>query len=125
MAIWFGKKRNNGEIEPIRPWGDFEILSKINGLIIKRITVKPNKKLSYQSHEKRAEHWFIISGQGKITLDDIIHEVKTGNSIDIPILAKHRIENTSEKENLILIEISTGDFDESDIVRYEDDFGRV
>jgi mannose-6-phosphate isomerase len=124
MTFWFGKNKNNGEIKPTRPWGDFEILGKVDNTVIKRITVRPLKRLSYQSHNKRAEHWFIIQGLGKVTLNDTAKDITTGESINIPTLSKHRIENASPKEDLIFIEISTGVFDENDIVRYEDDFGR-
>ena len=124
MTFCCGKKKNNGEIEPTRPWGDFEILGKVDSTVIKRITVRPLKRLSYQSHKKRAEHWFIIKGNGRITLNDNVEDIKTGESVNITPLSKHRIENTDPKEDLIFIEISTGVFDENDIVRYEDDFGR-
>lgn len=120
-----------------RPWGNFEVLKDFtlssnndssilsNNVVIKKITVNPQKRLSYQSHKERHEHWYIIQGSGKTTINDVVFEAKTGQSFDIQINAKHRIENTSSKDSLIFIEISTGNFDENDIIRYEDDFGRI
>ena len=123
MTFSFFKKRTNeGET---RPWGKFEALSVAPDFYIKKITVNPSKRLSYQSHSKRNEHWYIISGNGKVTLNDQNLEAITGKSFDIPILAKHRIENTDSKTDLVFIEISTGHFDENDIVRFDDDFGRT
>lgn len=118
FSFWKKNKEN-------RPWGSFEILSKDTAFLIKKITVKPEKRLSYQSHTKRNEHWFIIKGNGKIILNDSTFEIKAGSSFDIPVNAKHRIENTDKVTDLVFIEISTGLFDENDILRYEDDFGRV
>ncbi len=120
MTFLFWKKNNE-----TRPWGKFEALSTSPDYYIKKITVNPGKRLSYQSHNKRTEHWYIISGTGKVILNDQSLEVKTGESFDIPALTKHRIENTNSKTDLVFIEISTGHFDENDIVRYEDDFGRT
>jgi mannose-6-phosphate isomerase-like protein (cupin superfamily) len=116
-----------------RPWGGFEILSSFplasnnnkENITIKKITVNPGKRLSYQAHQKRSEHWFIIKGTAQITLNDTEHDIKIGESFNIPIRAKHRIKNASQAEPLIFIEISTGDFSEADVTRYEDDYGRV
>jgi mannose-6-phosphate isomerase len=108
-----------------RPWGKFEALSTSPDFYIKKITVNPGKRLSYQSHAKRNEHWYIISGTGKVIINDQSLEATTGKSFDIQALAKHRIENTDNKADLVFIEISTGHFDENDIVRFDDDFGRA
>jgi len=122
MAFLFWRKK--AQILENRPWGNFEVLSKDGNITIKKIIVMPQKRLSYQSHNNRAEHWFITQGTGKVTNNDVVSDAINGMSFDIAIHAKHRIENTSEKDNLIFIEISTGDFNENDITRYEDDFGR-
>ena len=107
-----------------RPWGFYEILSDEADHKVKKIVVYPNKRLSYQSHQKRAEHWFIVSGKATVTLNDEDHELSAGQAIDIPRMAKHRIANHSE-DNMTFIEIQTGDyFGEDDIERYEDDYGR-
>lgn len=108
-----------------RPWGDFRVLSKENDHEVKRITVTPGKRLSLQSHNGRSEHWYIVKGQGIVTLNDRSIDIKPGSSIDIPLGAKHRVENTGTNE-MVIIEVQTGDdIREDDIVRYEDDFGRV
>jgi mannose-6-phosphate isomerase-like protein (cupin superfamily) len=81
-------------------------------------------RLSLQSHKYRAEHWFIVSGSGLVQLENEVISVQQGNSVDIPIGAKHRITCTSD-DPLVFVEVQTGiSFDENDITRYEDDFGR-
>jgi mannose-6-phosphate isomerase len=85
----------------------------------------PGKRLSYQKHAQRAEHWMIVGGQAKVTLDgnDII--LNLGEYVDIPVGAAHRIENPGG-EDLIFIEVQRGAYlGEDDIVRLQDDFGRV
>lgn len=107
-----------------RPWGNYTILDEAEGFKVKRIEVLPNKRLSYQKHSRRSEHWFIVKGIAKVTLNDIEILVKTGEAIDIPLEAKHRVENEGN-ELLVFIEIQRGDYlGEDDIVRFEDDFGR-
>ena len=87
--------------------------------------VLPEKRLSYQRHSHRAEHWFVVRGTAKVTLNDREILVKTGESIDIATGDKHRVENPDAAETLIFIETQTGDyFGEDDIERFEDDFGR-
>ena len=108
-----------------RPWGTYEVLDEGELFKVKRIEVLPGKRLSYQKHAKRAEHWFIVSGTAKVTLDDEDIRVSAGNAIDIPIGAAHRVENDMT-ETLIFIEVQRGAFlGEDDIVRLHDDFGRV
>lgn len=86
--------------------------------------MNPGKRISLQSHEFRAEHWFIVSGRRTAELDYSEMSLKPGDSIDVPIGAKHRI-SCGESSPLIFIEVQTGSsFAEDDIVRYEDDFGR-
>ncbi|MBA2379372.1 MAG: phosphomannose isomerase type II C-terminal cupin domain [Blastocatellia bacterium] len=108
-----------------RPWGSYTILDKAGNFKVKRLEVKPGKRLSYQRHRHRAEHWFIISGTAKITLNGEEITAKSGESIDIALGAEHRVENPDLSEMLVFIEVQTGDyFGEDDIVRIEDDFGR-
>jgi mannose-6-phosphate isomerase len=108
-----------------KPWGYFEVLSADKDHMVKRITVHPGKRLSYQTHRKRSEHWFIIKGTGIITLDKHNIEAGVGQSVDINKEAAHRIKNTG-RDDLVFIEIQTGDyFGEDDIERIEDDFGRA
>lgn len=107
-----------------RPWGSFTVIDEGEGFKVKRIEVLPGKRLSYQKHSRRSEHWFVVAGTATVTLDGDIIKVPTGQAIDIPLGAAHRVENTEESD-LIFIEVQQGDyFGEDDIVRLEDDFGR-
>ena len=107
-----------------RPWGRYEVLSSSDVHQVKNVYVLPGKRLSYQRHEKRAEHWFIVQGQAKITLNGDSFEMTVGDSIDIEIGDLHRIENIGSND-VIFIEVQTGSyFGEDDIERIEDDFGR-
>ncbi len=107
-----------------RPWGHYEILSVGAAHKVKTIWVNPGKRLSYQRHEKRAEHWFIVQGDARITLNGDTFEMGAGDSMDIEIGDLHRIENIGSTD-VIFIEVQTGTyFGEDDIERIEDDFGR-
>lgn len=110
----------------IRPWGNYTVLSHDeHDHKVKAIVVSPGKRLSYQRHARRSEHWFIVRGIGNVTLDGNITEVTAGVSVDVPVGTNHRIENTGDSD-LLFIEVQHGDyFGEDDIVRIEDDFGRV
>ncbi len=108
-----------------RPWGRYIVLELQDGYLVKRIEVDAGKRFSLQHHERRSEHWFIASGDFKITVDDKIFEAKPGDSIDIKIRQKHRAECVGGSTG-IFIEVQRGDYlGEDDIVRYEDDYGRV
>ena len=107
------------------PWGTWEILDDSTNFKVKKIVVKPNQRLSYQKHFKRSEDWFIVQGQAKFTLDDEEQILNKGDQVHIPIESFHRIENISDSEELIYIEIQLGTyFGEDDIVRKQDDYGR-
>ena len=107
-----------------RPWGNYTVLHVEPSCQVKKLVVHPGKRLSLQSHKFRAEHWFVVSGEGTADLDGAEIRLKAGDSIDIPIGAKHRIACSSATD-LVFIEVQTGSsFAEDDIVRYEDDFGR-
>ncbi len=107
-----------------RPWGSYTVLEEGNTFKVKRIEVLPGKRLSYQKHSQRAEHWFVVEGTAKVTLDDRDLTVVAGEAIDIPIGSAHRVENPGD-ENLIFIEVQRGNYlGEDDIVRLQDDFGR-
>ncbi len=109
-----------------RPWGKYEVLSSSPGYKIKKITVKPKCRISYQSHAQRNEIWIVVQGSGLVTLDEKSSKVKYNSIICIPQGSKHRIENRSSDYDLIFIEVQTGNsFHESDIERYQDDFGRT
>jgi mannose-6-phosphate isomerase-like protein (cupin superfamily) len=108
-----------------RPWGTFTVLDEADGFKVKRIEVLPGKRLSYQRHAQRAEHWFVVSGVAKVTLDDRELLVAAGEAIDIAMGAAHRIENPGA-ETLVFIEVQRGGYlGEDDIVRLQDDFGRI
>ena len=107
-----------------RPWGGYEVLQESANYKVKSIHVNPGKRLSYQRHQKRAEHWFIAAGTGEVTIDGSVIQVSSGSTVDIAINQLHRISNTGSIE-LIFIEVQTGTyFGEDDIERVEDDFGR-
>jgi mannose-6-phosphate isomerase-like protein (cupin superfamily) len=108
-----------------RPWGSFTILDEDEGFKVKRIEVLPGKRLSYQKHSQRAEHWVVVNGTAKVTLDDQDVILETGNAIDIAVGAAHRVENPGQ-DLLVFIEVQRGPYlGEDDIVRLHDDFGRV
>lgn len=108
-----------------RPWGSYTVLEEAPTFKVKRIEVLPGKRLSYQKHSQRAEHWFVVQGTAKVTLDDNEITVRMGESIDIPTGAAHRVENPGN-EDLIFIEVQRGNYlGEDDIVRLQDDYGRT
>lgn len=107
-----------------RPWGSFTVLDEGDGYKVKRIEVLPKKRLSYQRHARRAEHWFVTSGTALVTLDGEEIIIQKGEAVDIPLGAAHRVENPGD-ELMIFIEVQQGDYlGEDDIVRLDDDFGR-
>lgn len=107
-----------------RPWGAYTILEEGLFYKIKRITVLPGKKLSYQYHHHRSEHWVVVKGTANVTIEGREHIIKSGQSIYVELGAKHRLENPG-KLNLEVIEVQIGEYlGEDDIVRLEDDFGR-
>ena len=108
-----------------RPWGTFTVLDEGENFKVKRIEVLPGKRLSYQKHAQRAEHWFVVQGTAKVTLDDREINVSAGEAIDIAVGSAHRVENPGE-ELLVFIEVQRGSYlGEDDIVRLQDDFGRA
>ncbi len=109
-----------------RPWGNYTVLDDdAPDHKVKRIVVHPGKRLSYQRHSERAEHWFIVSGTATVTLDGTVTTLEAGQSIDIPMEGAHRIANEGDTD-VVFIEVQCGTyFGEDDIVRLEDDYGRV
>ncbi len=107
-----------------RPWGKYEVLLDTDNVKVKRITVNPYSRLSYQYHEKRREQWTVVSGILTIILDDERVFRSPGESIKIPLGAKHRAWNETH-EPVVFIEVQTGTyFGEDDIIRIEDDYER-
>jgi mannose-1-phosphate guanylyltransferase/mannose-1-phosphate guanylyltransferase/mannose-6-phosphate isomerase len=107
-----------------RPWGWFETLALSDRFQVKRIVVKPGAALSLQSHMHRSEHWIVVSGTARVTVDDVVKLVCENQSVYIPLGAKHRMENPG-KVPMVLIEVQTGTYlGEDDIIRYEDVYAR-
>ncbi len=107
-----------------RPWGSYTILGTEDGYQVKEIVVHPGKRLSYQRHARRSEHWYVVRGSGIVTLDGEQHDLGVGDTVDVPIEQLHRIENNGAG-NLVFIEVQMGSYlGEDDIERFEDDFGR-
>lgn len=107
-----------------RPWGWYESLLVGNRFQVKRITVLPGASLSLQSHFHRSEHWIVVEGTARVTVDDNVSVLSENQSVYIPLGAKHRIENPG-KIPMVFIEVQTGAYvEEDDIVRYEDRYAR-
>ena len=107
-----------------RPWGAWHVLDEGEGYKVKRIEVLPGRRLSYQTHELRSEHWYVVAGTATCILDGDTFVVPAGASMQVPAGAAHRIANLTE-EGLVLIEVQRGGYlEEDDIVRLQDDYGR-
>ena len=122
------KEKSRSELEfnreVFRPWGKYDSLSISDHYQVKKITVKPKAKLSLQLHNHRSEHWVVISGQAKVTIDQDTFILNQNESTYIPAQTIHSLENSTE-EDLEIIEIQTGSyFGEDDIIRLEDRYGR-
>ncbi|WP_299352017.1 mannose-1-phosphate guanylyltransferase/mannose-6-phosphate isomerase [uncultured Shimia sp.] len=107
-----------------RPWGWFETLILADRFQVKRIHVHPGAALSLQSHVHRSEHWIVVAGTAKVTVDDKVTLLSENQSVYIPLGAVHRMENPG-KVPMVLIEVQTGSYlGEDDIIRYEDVYAR-
>jgi mannose-1-phosphate guanylyltransferase/mannose-6-phosphate isomerase len=108
-----------------RPWGWFESLVIGDRFQVKRIVVHPGRALSLQSHHHRAEHWIVVKGTARVTVDAEVRLVSENQSVYIPLGAVHRMENPG-RVDMVLIEVQTGSYlGEDDIVRYEDVYART
>jgi len=107
----------------IRPWGQFEQFTHNEATTVKILTIKPNEQLSLQSHTKRSEFIKILNGSGTVEIDEITHTVAIGDEYEIAVNVKHRV--SAGSDGLIYLEISLGDFEEGDEIRYEDEYGRA
>ena len=108
-----------------RPWGSYTNLLDEEYTKVKKIVVKPGEAPSYQYHFKRSEIWVIVKGTSQIKIDDEIHYYRVGDIIFIPKESKHQVKNIGE-DDLVFIEVQLGEyFGEDDIVRLEDNYGRV
>ncbi|WP_337840975.1 mannose-1-phosphate guanylyltransferase/mannose-6-phosphate isomerase [Rheinheimera sp.] len=122
------KQANRSEVtfhrEVYRPWGKYDSVDNGQRFQVKRITVKPGAKLSVQMHHHRAEHWIVVSGTARVTIDGRDQLVTENQSVYIPVTAVHALENPG-KVPLELIEVQSGSYlGEDDIVRFEDRYGR-
>jgi mannose-1-phosphate guanylyltransferase/mannose-6-phosphate isomerase len=107
-----------------RPWGWYESLALGDRFQVKRIVVLPGAALSLQSHHHRAEHWIVVEGTAKVTVDADVRLISENQSVYIPLGAVHRLENPG-KVNMVLIEVQTGTYlGEDDIIRYDDVYAR-
>lgn len=118
------RKEVSENITMYRPWGSYTVLAEGPGYKVKRIVINPGQKLSLQLHYHRSEHWTVISGTGKCTLEDKTVIFRENESTYIPIGVKHRLENPG-KIPLAIIEVQNGKYlGEDDIVRFDDIYGR-
>jgi len=107
-----------------RPWGSWHVLDEGPGYKVKRIEVLPHSRLSYQTHEHRAEHWVVVAGKATCVLDGESTIAGPGDCVEVAVGQPHRICNDTD-EPLVIIEVQRGDYcGEDDIRRLEDDYGR-
>ena len=108
-----------------RPWSWYETVSEVAGNKVKRIRVHPGQQLSLQKHHQRAEHWVVVLGTARITLDERQFDLQTGQACDIAVGQVHRLSNLTA-EPVEIVEVQFGDYlGEDDIVRLEDNYGRI
>lgn len=105
-----------------RPWGGFRQFTKNESSTVKLLTINAGEKFSLQYHNNREEFWRVMRGKGKVTIGEDEFQTKAGDEFTVPRKAKHRIQADSPME---VLEISFGEFDEGDIVRIEDVYGRA
>ncbi len=109
-----------------RPWGEYRVLHRGQGFLVKEIVVFPSQKTSLQRHSHREEVWTIVSGFAFLTVDDRGSFARVGATIRIDAGGVHRIENASDGSDLVIIEVQLGGIlSEEDIERLEDDYGRA
>ena len=107
-----------------REWGSFKVLLDEEYIKVKKIVVNSGKRLSLQLHTKRDEHWFVVEGFVSLELNGQTTDISTGDSFDIKKYQTHRV-RASGLNDLVILEIQTGVCQEDDIIRIEDDYGRV
>jgi mannose-6-phosphate isomerase-like protein (cupin superfamily) len=115
---------HDGDTISERPWGNYIKLYQESGVWVKRVQVNPGMRLSLQRHNQRSEKWIVVCGEGFAVIGSKGYPLKTGDVIDVPQGAIHRIGNTGQGK-LIFIEVATGpDLTENDIERLQDDYER-
>ena len=116
--------RNNREPTETRPWGSFYVLDEGVGFKVKRLVVRPQGRLSLQSHKHRWEHWTVVAGEARVTVGDTVKTMTSGQSINIGLGDRHRLENFGV-DDVAVIEVQFGDYlGEDDIIRYDDVYDR-
>ncbi len=108
-----------------RPWGSYHVLDQRDGTKVKRIEVSPGGRLSLQKHLHRSEHWLVVRGSAEVICGETTLSLGVGQSVTIPVGELHRLINPT-REPLEIIEVQSGDYlGEDDIIRYDDQYGRV
>ncbi|NBP02728.1 MAG: cupin domain-containing protein [Proteobacteria bacterium] len=108
-----------------KPWGSYQNILDEDYTKVKKIVINPGESPSYQYHFKRSEIWVLVKGTGKVKIDDEVHYYREGDVVFIPKEAKHQMTNIGDAD-LIFIEVQLGEsFEEEDIVRLEDKYGRL
>ena len=107
-----------------RQWGNYTILLDERGVKVKKIVVKPSQRLSLQLHTKRKELWYVVSGSGTVQVGNTEYQLESGDTIKIDKYEVHRVKNAGLVD-LVFIEIQSGDCQEDDIIRIDDDYGRT
>ncbi|MDD5226047.1 MAG: cupin domain-containing protein [Candidatus Omnitrophica bacterium] len=109
-----------------RPWGFYTVINHGKNFKVKLVEVLPGKRLSLQRHDRRSEHWVVVSGKAKIVNGGNILILSENQSTYIPTKTLHRLENPNKKSSLKIVEIQCGAYTgEDDIVRFSDDYGRT
>lgn len=107
------------------PWGDWQVLDLQSHVVVKKLNVVPGGRISLQRHAHRSERWIVTEGVATVRNDDVVTQVRVGQSVFIPCGSLHRLSNEGEKP-LSVIEIQIGDYlSEDDIERFSDDYGRA
>jgi mannose-1-phosphate guanylyltransferase/mannose-6-phosphate isomerase len=106
-----------------RPWGGYQIMYEDFGVVVKVITVNPGARLSLQKHAFRSETWHLVSGELLAMVDGEVVEMEMGDPVTVDVGVIHRLSNMSSEIGRI-VEVITGHYDEDDIVRLDDDYGR-
>jgi len=108
-----------------RPWGAYTVLEDLPDYKVKKLKIYPGHKISYQFHRRRREHWFVVRGLAEVTLNGKKIRIAKGRHVDIPLKARHMLFNPG-RTDLEIIEVQSGEyFGEDDIIRLNDDYGRV
>lgn len=126
MCISYKTYSSKTGLQPIdveRPWGGFRQFTQNVPSTVKILTVKPEEEFSLQSHANRDEFWRVLEGSGVVIIGDREYNTEVDYELRVPRGTKHRIKGG--KDGMKILEISVGEFDENDITRYEDKYGRV